>query len=492
MKERINLPAGWLWTRLGEICELINGRAFKPEEWATKGIPIIRIQNLNNINTDFNYCNFEVEEKYIVNNGQLLFAWSGTPGTSFGAHIWNRGRAVLNQHIFKIGINENWINKMFFMYLINRNIDEYIGKAHGTAGLAHITKNKFENSIISIPPFPEQRRIVTKIEELFTRFDAGVSELKKTQAQLKRYRQSVLKAACEGKLVPTEAELAKAEGRTYEHADELLTHILKERREKSDKGAKYKEAVAPDISGLQEVPEGWCWTTVEQISFVGTGATPLTSKKEYYDKGSIPWITSGALNKLFISEPSNFVTEKALRETNLTLYPKHTLLVAMYGEGKTRGKCSELLIEATTNQAIAALVFENISGECRHFLKIFLVKNYDDTRMKSSGGVQPNLNLGLVKKIIFPLPPLAEQHRIVAEVERRLSIADGVEKTVGQSLVQAVRLRQSILKRAFEGRLVAQDASDEPAGVLLERIKQQKQLSNQTNKTTRRKDKRNT
>ncbi len=94
--------------------------------------------------------------------------------------------------------------------------------------------------------------------------------------------------------------------------------------------------------------------------------------------------------------------------------------------------------------------------------------------MKSSGGVQPNLNLGLVKKIIFPLPPLAEQRRIVAEVERRLSLADGVEKTVEQSLAQAQRLRQSILKRAFEGKLVAQDANDEPAGVLLERIREEK------------------
>lgn len=260
------LPGGWVWTNVGEICELINGRAFKPEEWATQGIPIIRIQNLNNSNTDFNYCNFEVEEKYIVNNGQLLFAWSGTPGTSFGAHIWNRGRAVLNQHIFKIGFNENCINKIFFKYLINRNIDEYIGKAHGTAGLAHITKNKFENSIISIPPFSEQHRIVTKLEELFTSLDAGVSELKKTQDQLKRYRQSVLKAACEGKLVPTEAELAKVEGHTYEPADVLLARILKERREKWNGKGKYKEPEAPDTSGLPALPEGWGWSNVGQMT----------------------------------------------------------------------------------------------------------------------------------------------------------------------------------------------------------------------------------
>lgn len=129
------LPRGWVWTKVGKICDLINGHAFKPNEWSSQGLPIIRIQNLNNLNKDFNYCDFEVEEKYFVNNGQLLFAWSGTPGTSFGAHIWNRGKAVLNQHIFKIEINESCINKIFFMHMINRNIGEYIRKAHGTAGL---------------------------------------------------------------------------------------------------------------------------------------------------------------------------------------------------------------------------------------------------------------------------------------------------------------------------------------------------------------------
>ncbi|MFO1192318.1 MAG: restriction endonuclease subunit S [Rhodoferax sp.] len=144
--------------------------------------------------------------------------------------------------------------------------------------------------------------------------------------------------------------------------------------------------------------------------------------------------------------PEPFVTDLALRQTNLTLYPAGTLLVAMYGEGKTRGKCAELRIAATTNQALAAL---QVAPDVRPWLKLFLDCNYDNTRRIASGGVQPNLNLGLIRAIRLPLPPLHEQHRIVAEVDRRLSIVREVEATVDANLQRAQALRQAVLARAF-------------------------------------------
>jgi type I restriction enzyme, S subunit len=142
-----------------------------------------------------------------------------------------------------------------------------------------------------------------------------------------------------------------------------------------------------------------------------------------------------------------------LKETNLSVYPKHTLLLAMYGEGKTRGKCSELMIDASTNQAIAAISFEKHDVRVKPFLKYYLLKNYNDIRMLSSGGVQPNLNLGIVKRTIIPFPPLEEQQQIVQEIESRLSVCDKLEETITYSLKQAEALRQSILKKAFEGEL---------------------------------------
>jgi type I restriction enzyme S subunit len=203
-----------------------------------------------------------------------------------------------------------------------------------------------------------------------------------------------------------------------------------------------------------ELPKGWKKVKIEEIATVGTGATPLKGNNKYYENGKIAWVTSGALNDEFVKDATDYVTDLALKETNLSVYPKHTLLLAMYGEGKTRGKCSELLIEASTNQAIAAIHFKNHDKRVRPFLKYFLLKNYNDIRRLSSGGVQPNLNLGIVKKTVVPLPTIEEQQLIVDELETKLTVCDKIEETISQSLQQSETLRQSILKKAFEGKLI--------------------------------------
>jgi type I restriction enzyme, S subunit len=157
----------WSFKKIKNICNLINGKAFKPSDWKETGLPIIRIQNLNNNNSKFNYFDGEIEKKYIVEKGDLLFAWSGTPNTSFGAHIWLNGKAVLNQHIFRILLNDKLYNKIFFKFCINYSIIDYINQAHGSSGLAHITKDKLENTDIIQPPIELQdqfARIVNKIE----------------------------------------------------------------------------------------------------------------------------------------------------------------------------------------------------------------------------------------------------------------------------------------------------------------------------------------
>jgi type I restriction enzyme S subunit len=182
------------------------------------------------------------------------------------------------------------------------------------------------------------------------------------------------------------------------------------------------------------------------LADVGTGATPNRSKVEFWLDGDVPWVTSGVANGDYVDKASEFVTQRALAETNLTLYPAGTLLVAMYGEGKTRGKCAELRIPATTNQALAAL---QVNDQVRAYVRHFLELNYQDMRKVASGGVQPNLNLSLVRAVAVPLPPLAEQQRIVAEVDRRLTLVRSVETEVDTNLKRAQALRQSMLSKAF-------------------------------------------
>jgi restriction endonuclease S subunit len=158
------LPPGWRWVKLGEVCELVNGDAYKENDWDTHGLPIIRIQNLNNPQAPFNYWSGPTEDRVCVANGDLLLAWSGTPGTSFGAHIWQGGPAVLNQHIFLVRTS-SVVDRPFARWAINEALEELIQAAHGAVGLAHVTKREVQSLIIPLPPLSEQRRIAGILRE---------------------------------------------------------------------------------------------------------------------------------------------------------------------------------------------------------------------------------------------------------------------------------------------------------------------------------------
>jgi type I restriction enzyme S subunit len=378
----------------------------------------------------------------------------------------------------RIRLNKSFSNSAWISYYLHNLFLRGFFKVSCTH---HVNQASINSTFLSqkvpipLPPLPEQRRIVTKLEELFTKLDAGVEALKKMQAQLKRYRHSILKAACEGKLVPTEAELARAEGRAYKPADVLLTRILKERREKLSKGTKYKEPAAPDTIGLTALPEGWCWATFEQIGEWNGGGTPSTRNSSYWIDGTIPWISPKDMKTLRIHDSEDKITEKALENSAARLISSGSILfVVRSGILRRTLPVALTMIDVTVNQDMKSLT-PDTSIDPDYLLVTALAFNEDIRHSCAKDGTTvESLEVPALQAYAIPLPPLAEQRRIVAEVEHRLSIADGVERTVGQSLAQAQRLRQSILKRAFEGKLVAQDANDEPAGVLLERIKKER------------------
>ena len=152
---------------IGEICDLVNGRAFKPADWedsSSGGLPIVRIQNLNNPDSTFNYYTGSVRDRHIIYHGQLLFSWSGSRGTSFGAHIWNGGKAVLNQHIFKVGFDKVRATKMYLFHMLNTAVTEVEENLHGGVGLVHITKGNLEKIQVPLPLLEVQREIVAEIE----------------------------------------------------------------------------------------------------------------------------------------------------------------------------------------------------------------------------------------------------------------------------------------------------------------------------------------
>ena len=286
---------------------------------------------------------------------------------------------------------------------------------------------------VPLPPLPEQHRIVAKIEELFTKLDAGIDALHKVGAQLKRYRQSVLKAAFEGKL--TEA------WRT-EHQDEI-------------------EPVSPNASDL---PDGWMWTKLEEI------IEPSKEKVNLLEIEEVPYISLEHIEKdtgrlLGHGNSSNVKSSKTKFNRGDLLYGRLRPYLNKVYMSELDGVCSTDLLVFSKNESVsnAFLLYRLL---CRDFV-IYASHN-------ASGVNLPRVSFQTLSQFNISLPSLPEQQAIVSEVEHRLSVADEVEKTVAAELKRAEQLRQSILKKAFSGKLVPQDPNDEPASALLERIKVEK------------------
>jgi type I restriction enzyme S subunit len=469
------LPKGWQWSPLEDLMvtpkqDIVDGpfgSNLKAYEYTDVGVPIARLQNIDRNEFVFKNIKYiskdkaEYLDRHNFKPGDILITKLGYPLGEACIAPEKIEHGIIVADLVRVRVPEYGIDRKYLTYAINSPflIKQFENHTKGTTR-PRVNLGIIRQLPIPLAPLEQQKRIVAEIEKHFSRLDEAVANLKCVKNNLKRYKAAVLKSAVEGKLT----EEWRKQHPDVEPADKLLERILAERREKWQGRGKYKEPVGPDTSGLPELPEGWVWVSVEQIAHVGTGATPLRSRHEYYENGNVPWITSGALNDEFVSRANEYITDIAVNETNAKLFPVHTLLVAMYGEGKTRGKVSELLIEAATNQACAAIVTSDLAKKVRKYVKLFFLKNYEDIRRLSSGGVQPNLNLGHIKQTAIPLPPLAEQYQIVAEVERLLSIVAGAETQVDANMRRADLLRQSILKQAFSGQLVPQDPDDEPAG----------------------------
>lgn len=497
--ETWELPNSWCYAKLEDIGNGENaivdgpfGSNLKVSDYiddSTNGVPVLTTKNLEG-DYSKNTVRYISQKKYeglkrsAVKPGDILVAKIGSIGKT-GIYPAGLKTAIIPANLLKFTVTSSVEFKYVYSYLNYLGFQKFIKLIATATAQPAFNVTKFRKLPIPFPSKNEQNRIVAKIEELFSELDSGLENLKTARAQLKVYRQALLKHAFEGKL--TAQWRAENQGK-LETADALLKRIQQERAQRyqqqladweasSKQGSKPKAPkplpplTAEELAELPEMPDGWSWAKVGNVGSVGTGITPLKGRSDFYTNGNIPWVTSGALNNNYVTAASNYVTDIALKETNLRIYPKHTLLIALYGEGKTRGKCSELLIEATTNQAIAAIVQEGMSEKLRKYMKWFFQKNYGDIRLKSSGGVQPNLNLSIIENTLFPMCSIEEVAQVVDAIETKLSEVDQLELTIATALQQAEALRQSILKRAFSGQLVPQDLHDEPASKLLERIK---------------------
>ena len=282
-----------------------------------------------------------------------------------------------------------------------------------------------------------------------------------------KLRQRILDLAIRGKLVPQDPD--------DEPASVLLDRIRaeKERLIAEGKIKRPKARKSTDKSHYQhftppfDIPDSWEWVRLEEIAKIGTGATPSKSNREYYG-GNINWVSSSVTSSPYVDVPTDFITELALKETNCEIYPIGTLLMAMYGEGKTRGQVTELRIEAASNQACAAIV--PYVPSTKNFVKLYLLANYYQLRRLAEGGNQPNLNLGKISSLYIPIPTVQEQQRILEQYKYIIESIELVEKSKAFLEERIYAVKSKILDLAMQGKLVPQDPADEAAADMLRRI----------------------
>jgi len=479
----MTLPPGWTTARIGDLCKLINGRAFKPSDWSKSGLPIVRIQNLNTPTSAYNYCDKAVDPKFLIEPGELLFAWSGTPGTSFGAHIWSGPKAVLNQHIFRVLITERLLDKKFFRFALNQRVATFIEKSHGGVGLGHITKGTFEETEVPIPPLNEQRRIVAKLEAVLDRSRRAKEALDAVPALLERFRQSVLATAFRGDLTRDWRE----KNPDVEPASRLLERIRVERRRRWEEGElerlrvkgkvpkddkwklKYKPPHASDLTAFPKLPHGWCWASLEDLS---TKVVDGVHSKPNYVPTGVPFVTVKNLTagSGLSFEELNFISRADHEEFIKRADPEEgDLLMSKDG---TLGVVRAVRTRQSFSIFVSVALIKPVDRQATDYLEQALQS--PQVQQQIDGGTGTGLlhiHLRDLRRFAVPLAPAEEQ----AVITSRLRAAVGGLETVGREATQASErnqvMKRAVIAKAFRGELVPQDPSDEPAFALLERIR---------------------
>jgi type I restriction enzyme S subunit len=348
-----------------------------------------------------------------------------------------------------------------FLYLqLQPKVSELRAASMGSAQ-GVINKQMLANIEVVVPTIDQQHQIVAEIEKQFTRLEAGVAGLRRVRANLKRYRAAVLKAACEGKLVPTEAELARQEGRTYETGAQLLHRILAKRRLKWGGNGKYKEPPKPDTTNLPRLPDGWAWASVEQLSSWLLGSIqsgPFGSHLLHSEFVSDGILAIGIDNvrdgRFSLGSNHRIRPEKYSTLMKFTARPGDVVITVMATVGRVCVIPDDLEPAIITKHCYRITLATK--GIRPRFLALALRADVP-TRWHIFGNVRgqtrPGINGPILKAAPVGVPPVREQERILAEVERRLSVVEEMEAAVNVNLQRASRLRQSILQEAFTGKL---------------------------------------
>jgi type I restriction enzyme, S subunit len=447
----------WTRSRLGDICEIVRGVSYKKDQATDKPargmVPILRASNIQDsalvLDGDLVYVPSEVvSDEQILRMGDIVVATSSGSKHLVGktAQVKESWRGSFGAFCAALRPKAEIDHRYLGYFFGSQEYKDYIRKKALGVNINNLRRGDLEEISVPVAPLDQQKQIVAEIEKQFSRLDEAVANLKRVKANLKRYKAAVLKAAVEGRLVETEAELARREARSYETGAQLLQRILETRRSQWKGKGKCKEPAAPNTTDLPELPDGWVWTTYAQIGEVTTGFTPPTADAENFG-GDIPFFKPTDLDAgENVVQAREYLSEAGAAKGRLL--PAGSVLVTCIGA--TIGKTGLARVSCATNQQINAITTDSgLVNSAFVYAWNVSPNGYKQILDNSSATTLPILNKSKFEALGISLPPLVEQHRIVAELDRRLSLISEVGVQVEGNLKRAERLRQAVLQKAF-------------------------------------------
>jgi type I restriction enzyme S subunit len=435
----------WGRVLLGEIATIQNGFPFKSSQFTRdEGMPLIRIRDVGADSTDTNYVG-DYDPAFVVRAGDLLIGMDG----DFNCARWRGPDGLLNQRVCRVILKSDIYHPKLLDYALPGYL-KAINEMTSSVTVKHLSSKSIAEIPLPLPPMAQQKHIVAEIEKQFSRLDEAVANLKRVKANLKRNKAAVLKAAVEGRLVETEAEIARREGRSYETGAQLLQRILETRRSQWKGKGKYKEPTAPDTTDLPELPAAWVYATAEQLADENRAITYGVIKLGEPVDGGIPVLRSSDVRQLRIDlddvkrispEIAGNYRRTFLRGGEVVLTVRGTL----GGVAVVPPQCNGFNVSREV--AMLAQVDPAMAELLAFFIASAPLGNWLMRRAK--GIAYTGINIETLKALPIPVPPIDEQHRIVSEVDRRLTLLGKTEAQVNANLQRAERMRQSILSAAF-------------------------------------------
>ncbi|MCM3006714.1 restriction endonuclease subunit S [Priestia koreensis] len=439
-------PKNWKWVRLKDILEHLQYGYTASSTMNEEGPHYLRITDIQDNQVEWSnvpFCKITEKDllKYKLYDGDIVVARTGaTTGKSF--LIFDPPESVFASYLIRLKPSKIIEPKYLWNYMISSSYWDQITVVKKGTAQPGANAQILGDLKVPLAPIDEQQRIIIKLERLFNKVDQARQLIKEVKESFEIRKKMILEKATKGQL-----------GTNYTQEESVLGNIISTK----------ENHIIPQDQQPYEVPDNWLWVNAEYVAKWGSGGTPSRKKEEYYG-GNIPWIKTGELNDGIIEDSQETITEKGLKESSAKLFPKGSIVIAMYGA--TIGKLGVLGMDAATNQACAV----GQANDCLNpkYLFYYFLARRGELIALGKGGAQPNISQTVIKQFPFALPPLNEQARIVDRLEKLLLNLENESQLVIEVEEKLNSLKQSILNKAFRGDLGTNDLSED---IEIERLK---------------------